>query len=168
LRGLGKTKIFQFGKSTISINPSAPRFPEMADFMTDMDSIWEDDLSTAWDAIHTLDATAVSHIAVELDKFFEEYHGVFKAINTGIDSGRLTKVMCEAVATAKAMAREGWRIAVDSLLRELQKRPSAQRQLNDFAREIRDLKRYRHDEVELALAAYRLLGKRLRETLDVA
>lgn len=91
-------------------------------FLDEMDRIWDDELTDAWDKIHRQDYVAERSCAVQLDYFFQHYQSVFDALIRKKKRGEELRAACDgaladsrecAVATWKAVAEGKLRIADD-------------------------------------------------------
>jgi hypothetical protein len=90
-------------------------------FMRRMDTLW-DDFSDAWEKVHTSDADAESRLTIFLDKFFQKYHGVFKARIVDGKSSEDLKPLCEeAFEKSLNYLAHSWVAVVDSKHREAEK-----------------------------------------------
>ena len=90
-------------------------------FLDRMNDTWDHEFDEAWESIHTSDYEAERNLAETLDKFFQEYLGVFMALVKDKVRGDSLKDRCTTALThSKTLAAEAWRIVAQSKLKKAQ------------------------------------------------
>jgi hypothetical protein len=93
----------------------------MNSFLDEMNNTWDHDFDEAWESIHTSDYEAERNLTECLDKFFQDYLGVFTALVKDKVRGEDLKNRCTTALThSKTLATEAWRIVAQSKLKNAQ------------------------------------------------